>query len=211
MQRRIEFFYDYGSPFSYLADRRLVEIAERTGAGIVYRPMLLGGVFKATGNRSPAQEPIAAKQAYGGLHLRRSARAYGVAFEGNPHFPINTLMLMRTAVAAQQLRVFEIFHRAVYPAFWRDGLDLGDAVVLAALLERAGLDPGALAARRERDDVKTELRATTEEAVARGAFGAPTFFLSAGASASGASADAPSEMFFGADHLFLLERVLSDS
>ena len=98
---RLEFFFDYGSPYSYLASSRLPALVERTGAEVTYRPMLLGGVFKATGNSSPAVEPCEAKRAYGGLELRRWIAHLGVPFSGNPHFPINTLLLMRTAVAAQ--------------------------------------------------------------------------------------------------------------
>ncbi len=196
MSLPLEFFFDYGSPYSYLANHRLTGLRERTGAEIVHRPMLLGGVFKATGNQSPALEPIEAKRSYGGLALRRSAEAYGAPFRGNPHFPINTLMLMRTAIAAQRQGVFDVYHQSVYPAFWVDGLDLGDEAVLAGVLTDAGLDAAKLAELRSQDDVKNELRSNTEEAVARGAFGAPTFFLG-------------DEMFFGADHLFFVERALA--
>jgi 2-hydroxychromene-2-carboxylate isomerase len=195
MPRTLEFFFDYGSPYSYLASHRLPGLAARTGVELRYRPMLLGGVFKATGNQSPMLEPIAPKRAYSGLALQRSAEAYGVEFRGNPHFPINTLMLMRSAIAAQQLRVFDAFHQSVYPAFWVQGLDLGDEAVLAKLLAGAGLDAAAIAEARSRDEVKNELRRNTDEAVQRGAFGAPTFFLG-------------DEMFFGADHLFFVERAL---
>jgi len=196
MGQALEFFFDYGSPYSYLADHRLNELRKRIGVEISYRPMLLGGVFKATGNQSPAQEPIDAKRNYNGLALRRSAAAYGAAFRGNEHFPINTLMLMRTAIASQRQGVFEAYHQAIYPAFWADGLDLGDQEVLASVLTGAGLDAATLAEVRGRDEIKAELRSNTEEAVARGAFGAPTFFLG-------------DELFFGADHLFFVERALA--
>ena len=196
MSPTLEFFFDYGSPYTYLANHRLAGIRERTGVEIVYRPMLLGGVFKATGNQSPALEPVEPKRSYGGLALRRSAETYGAPFAGNPHFPINTLGLMRTAVAAQRQGVFAVYHQTVYPAFWVDGLDLGDEDVLAGLLTAAGLDAAKLAELCGQDDVKNELRGNTEEAVARGAFGAPTFFLG-------------DEMFFGADHLFFVERALA--
>ena len=196
MGRTLEFFFDYGSPYSYLANHLLVELGERTGVEIAYRPMLLGGVFKATGNQSPAMEPIEAKRSYNGLALRRSAQAYGAVFRGNEHFPINTLTLMRTAVAAQHQAVFKVYHQTIYPAFWVDGLDLGDEDVLADVLIGAGLDSTKLAELRGRDEIKNELRSNTEEAVARGAFGAPTFFLG-------------DELFFGADHLFFVERALA--
>ena len=191
----LEFFFDYGSPYSYLADSRLPALAERTGAEVRYRPMLLGGVFKATGNQSPALQPCEAKRSYGARELQRWVAYLGVPFLGNPHFPINTLLLMRTAVAAQHAEVFEPFHRAVYPAFWADGENLGEPEVVGRVVEKAGLDARALLETAGDPAVKAELRATTEEAVARGAFGAPTFFIEG-------------EMFFGNDRLDFVERAL---
>jgi 2-hydroxychromene-2-carboxylate isomerase len=198
MARALEFFFDYGSPYSYLANHRLTEIAARHELEIRFRPMLLGGVFKATGNQSPMMEPIEAKRAYTGLALRRSAEIYGVPFRTNPHFPINTLLLMRTAAAAQLAGVFERLHRVVYPAFWAEGLDLGDAAVLQKLLDENELDGASLVAGAGEDAAKAALRANTDEAVTRGAFGAPTVFFD-------------KEMYFGADHLFFLERILQGS
>lgn len=192
---QIEFFFDYGSPYSYLADALLPVLARRCGAEIVHRPFLLGGVFKDTGNKSPAAERVAPKAAYGMQVMRRTAAACGAEFRRNPHFPINTLMAMRLCIAAQQSDVFADFHAAVYPAFWARGLDMGDADVFARVLGRAGLDAAALSARAQSAEVKAKLRANTEEAVARGAFGAPTFF-------------AGGEMYFGCDHLPFLERAL---
>jgi 2-hydroxychromene-2-carboxylate isomerase len=191
----LEFFFDYGSPYSYLANSRLPGLAERTGTELKYRPMLLGGVFKATGNSSPAVEPCEAKRAYGGLELRRWVTHLGVPFRANPHFPINTLLLMRTAVAAQHAGVFEPFHRAVYPAFWAEGENLGEPEVVTRVVEKAGLDARALLEGTGDPAVKAELRAITEEAVARGVFGAPTFFVG-------------HEMFFGNDRLDFVERAL---
>ena len=188
MARRLEFFFDYGSPYSYVANAQLPALIARAGAALVYRPMLLGGVFKATGNRSPAMEPIEAKRRYGGLTLLRYAVEAGVAFRPNPHFPIDTLFLMRCAVAAQRAGVFDRFHARVYPAFWGEGLDLGDRDVLAGVLSGAGLDAAALFGAAQAPEAKVELRANTDEAVARGAFGAPTFFVG-------------DELFFGSDHL----------
>jgi 2-hydroxychromene-2-carboxylate isomerase len=193
---RLEFFFDYGSPYSYLANSRLPALAERTGAELTYRPMLLGGVFKTTGNQSPAVQPCEPKRAYGFLELQRWVAHLGVPFGGNPHFPINTLLLMRTAVAAQRAGVFEPFHRAVYPAFWADGENLGEPEVVGRVVEKAGLDAHALLEAAGSSDVKAELRAATEEAVARGAFGAPTFFVEG-------------EMFFGNDRLDFVERALA--
>jgi 2-hydroxychromene-2-carboxylate isomerase len=198
MARRLEFFFDYGSPYSYLADTQLPALVGRTGAELRYRPMLLGGVYKATGNRSPAAEPVENKRRYGGLELERWVAFYGVPFRRNPHFPIDTLRLMRAAVAAQRDGWFDRFHRAVYPAFWVEASDLGDPAVVAGVLERAGLDAKRIQALAEDAGVKAELRATTEEAVERGAFGAPTFFVG-------------DEMFFGADRLPFVERALGEA
>jgi 2-hydroxychromene-2-carboxylate isomerase len=195
MSGPIEFFFDYGSPFSYLADALLPELAARCGARLEHRPMLLGAVFKATGNRSPMQEPVEAKRSYGGLALRRTALRVGAPFRINPHFPINTVALMRTAVAAQRAGCFEPFHRAIYPAFWAEGKNLGDPDVIAAVASAAGLDGKALLTATGDDAVKAELRATTEEAVRRGVFGAPSFFVG-------------DEMFFGVDHLPFVEAAL---
>ena len=157
--------------------------------------MLLGGVFKATGNRSPAQEPVEPKRAYGGIEMGRWVAFYDVPFQGNPHFPIDTLRIMCMAHAAQRAGVFERYHAALYPAFWVDGRNLGDEAVLSALLDAAGLDASALLEAAADPEVKASLRATTDEAVARGAFGAPTFFVG-------------DEMFFGADRLPFVERAL---
>jgi 2-hydroxychromene-2-carboxylate isomerase len=196
--RRLEFFFDYGSPYSYLADAQVGAVCARARAELVYRPMLLGGVFKATGNRSPAQEPIDAKRRYGGATLLRYAQEAGVPFRPNPHFPIDTLTLMRCAVAAQRRGDFPDFHRAVYPAFWAHGLNLGDRAVLAGVLAGAGLDAEALIGAASDPEVKAELKATTEHAVARGAFGAPTFLVG-------------DQLFFGSDHLRFAERALMES
>ncbi len=184
----VEFFYDYGSPFSYLANRVLPEQALLAGATVSYRPMLLGGVFKETGNQPPMQESVAAKRNYNGAHMARCAALYDLETPHNPHFPIITLGVMRLAVAAQREGHFEAFHRAVFDAFWGQGRDLGDPAVQAEVLRAADLDHAGLLRRAGEDDIKAELRANTSEAVARGAFGAPTFFVG-------------EEMFFGIDHL----------
>jgi 2-hydroxychromene-2-carboxylate isomerase len=193
MAREVEFFFDYGSPFSYLADSQLGGLAERTGARVLYRPMLLGGVFKETGNSSPIA--IEAKRRYLMADLERWARHYGVAPLRNPYFPINTIRLMRGACAAERLDVFARYHRAIFDAFWRDGLNLGEAAVVAEVLGRAGLDAGQVAALSEEHAVKEALRASTEAAVARGAFGAPTFFVG-------------EQMFWGNDRLMFVEEAL---
>jgi 2-hydroxychromene-2-carboxylate isomerase len=193
MATELEFFFDYGSPFSYLADTQLEGLAGRTGAVVSYRPMLLGGVFKETGNSSPIS--IEAKRKYMNADLERWAKHYGVPALHNPHFPINTIRLMRGAIAAHRSGVFAAYHRAIFDAFWRDGLNLGDAAVVRGVLERAGLDAVRLAAASEEHAVKDALRVATETAVARGAFGAPTFFVG-------------DQMFWGNDRLLFVEQAL---
>ena len=194
----LEFFFDYGSPYSYLADSRLAELSARTGASVIYRPMLLGGVFKATGNQSPFLEPVEAKRRYFSTELMRVVGALGVAFDHNPHFPINTLALMRGAYAARSLDVFDRFHATIYSAFWTAGANLGESEVIEDVLTSAGLPGKEIVTCSGRDDVKAELRATTDEAVDRGVFGAPTFFVG-------------DEMFFGNDHMDLVEERLLTS
>jgi 2-hydroxychromene-2-carboxylate isomerase len=192
MTARFEFFFDYGSPWSYIANARVSAVAERAQAEVVYRPMLLGGVFKATGNSSPADNPVESKRRYGALDLKRWAQRAGVPFQPNPHFPINTLPLMRLAVAAQASGVFRPFHQSLWPAFWADARNLGVPEEVRKVLERDGLDYEGLNAGAQTQAVKDQLKATTEEAVARGAFGAPTFFVG-------------DEMFFGNDRLDFVE------
>jgi 2-hydroxychromene-2-carboxylate isomerase len=195
MTARLEFFFDYGSPWSYIADARVESVAERAQADLTYRPMLLGGVFKATGNRSPGETPVESKRRYGAVDLERWARHVGVPFQRNPHFPINTLPLMRLAVAAQASGVFRPFHETLWPALWADGKNLGEPEEVRKVLERAGVDYEGLNAGAQTQAVKDRLKATTEEAVSRGAFGAPTFFVG-------------DEMFFGNDRLDFVEDAL---
>jgi len=194
MAQQVEFFFDYGSPFSYLADTQLAALERRTGATIVYRPMLLGAVLKETGNASPITVP--AKGRYMGVELHRWARRYGVPFAANKFFPINTMRLMRGAVAAQHAECFAEYHRAIYPAFWVDSANLGEPGVIRAVLDKAGLNADLILTRIEEPDVKEQLRLNTEEAVRRGVFGAPTFFVG-------------EEMFWGNDRLMFVEEALT--
>jgi 2-hydroxychromene-2-carboxylate isomerase len=196
MAQQIEFFFDYGSPFSYLADTQLAALERRTGATVVYRPMLLGAVLKETGNASPITVP--AKGRYMGVELHRWARRYGVPFAANKFFPINTIRPMRGAVAAQRADCFAEYHRAIYPAFWVDSANLGEPGVIRAVLDKAGLNADLILARIEEPDIKEQLRLNTEEAVRRGVFGAPTFFVG-------------EEMFWGNDRLMFVEEALTRS
>jgi len=194
-QKRLEYFFDFGSPTSYLAWTQLPGLVAETGAELVWRPMLLGGVFKATGNASPVSVP--AKGRWMGADIARWARRYGVPFRFNPHFPINTLTLMRGA-AGLQLRAPEQFARyceVVSKALWEEARNLGDPAILAATLAAAGFDVEAFTELVGDPEVKARLVATTEEAVARGVFGAPTFFVG-------------EAMFFGQDRLDFVREAL---
>jgi len=191
--RTLEFYFDYGSPYSYLADTQVESIVERTGAALARKPMLLGGVFKATGNHSPAELP--AKSTWSAFDMPMWAKHYGVPFNRNPFFPVNTLALMRGAAAAQLDGVFEQYHPAMYKAMWVDGRNLNEVKEIAAVLAGAGLDAQKFGQRIQDQDVKDRLKATTDDAVARGVFGAPTCFVDG-------------LMFFGNDRLPFVEMAL---
>jgi 2-hydroxychromene-2-carboxylate isomerase len=193
MTRTLEFFYDYGSPYSYLADTQVEAIARRAGATLVRKPMLLGGVFKATGNASPMTVELKSK--WSAFDMPMWSRHYGVPFNRNPFFPVNTLALMRGAAAAQIDGLFERYHPAIYKAMWVDGRNLNDIAEVAAVITAAGLDARKFGARIQDQDVKDRLKATTDEAVARGVFGAPTSFVG-------------DMMFFGNDRLPFVEMAL---
>ncbi|MFT4096315.1 MAG: 2-hydroxychromene-2-carboxylate isomerase [Rhodoblastus sp.] len=194
--KRAEFFFDFGSPASYLAYTRMDGIAKRTGAEIVWRPMLLGGVFKATGNASPAMVP--AKGKWMNADLARFARRYGVAFNRNPFFPVNTLVMMRGAAAFEGTPQFRPYVDAMFKAMWVDQKNMNDMPTAASVLKAAGFDPQEFMAKAESQEAKDRLKATTEEAVARGVFGAPTTFVG-------------DEMFFGQDRLDFVEEALRAS
>ena len=191
--KRLEFFFDFGSPTTYLAHTQMPLVASRTGAEIVYRPMLLGGVFKATGNQSPAF--IKAKSKWMGGDLQAFAKRYGVPFKHNPNFPINTMMLMRGAVAMQKENRLVPYTDAIFHAMWVEPQNMNDPNVVGAVLAKAGFEPKQMLAAIEDQSVKDALRANTEEAVSRGAFGAPTFFVG-------------DKMFFGQDRLDFVEEEL---
>lgn len=191
MPTPIEFFLDVGSPTTYLAWTQMPGLAARTGATVTYRPMLLGGVFKATGNASPVEVP--AKGANMMRDIERWAEHYGVPYRANPHFPINTLTLMRGAAAFPPGAGLERYLDAIFAALWEHALNLADPAVLREVLTAAGFDADEIFARVQTPEVKQTLVATTEEAVRRGVFGAPTFFVG-------------DEMFFGQDRLAMVEK-----
>lgn len=187
---RLEFFFDVGSPTAYLAYTQLPGIASRTGAEIRYRPILLGGVFKATGNRAPGE--VAPKGAYLLRDLQRYAARYGVPYAHNPNFPINTILMMRGAVAAQRLDLLPAYLGAIFAGMWVEQAPMQDPQEVGRRLVAAGIDVSTLLPLTEDQSVKDELRINTEEAVRRGTFGAPTFFVG-------------DEMFFGQDRLDFVE------
>ncbi len=193
MAKTVEFLFDFGSPASYLAYKRLPTLVAKTGARIDYVPILLGGVFKATGNASPAAIP--AKGAWMNTDLARWAKRHKTEFNRNPHFPINTLNLMRGATGLIDDTRFMTYCDVVFDAMWREPKNLGDLAVLTPVIRRAGLEPNDFKTLVEREDVKDRLKATTEAAVARGVFGAPTFFVG-------------EEMFFGQDRMDFVEEAL---
>ena len=196
MSQQVDFYFDVGSPASYLAFTQIGAIAQAAGATVDYRPMLIGGVFQATGNVSPVSVPAKGKYIFTDLH--RFARRYGVPLNRNPHFPINTLMLMR-AITGMQMRHAERFldfTRAAFEAIWVQSLDMNDAQVAAQALAAAGYPPELVQPLAADPEVKARLKATTDEAVARGAFGAPTMFVG----------DA---MFFGQDRLEWVREALA--
>jgi 2-hydroxychromene-2-carboxylate isomerase len=196
MSKTVEFFFDFGSPASYLAWTQLPKIAAAAGAQIVWKPMLLGGVFKATGNTSPVM--VAAKGKWMMGDLARFAGRYGVPLKMPPNFPVNTLAMMRGAVGMQmrQPADFERYVKAMYEAMFAKGLNMGDPDVVTGVLTANGFDAAAFAALTADPAVKQGLVANTEEAVARGVFGAPTMFVG-------------DEMHFGQDRLDFVARALA--
>jgi 2-hydroxychromene-2-carboxylate isomerase len=200
MAKGLEFLFDFGGPNSYLAHKSLPEICARTGAELVYVPILLGGLFKLTNNQAPmmryAETP--AKRNYEMLEFDRFVKAHALPFKMNPRFPINSLYLMRGAVAAQQLGCFALYVDTVMAAMWKDSKDMGEAKIVRQVLDSAGLDSATLLALADDPDVKAELMANTEAAAKRGAFGVPTFFVG-------------EEMFFGKERLGQVEAALTKS
>ncbi|WP_137818725.1 2-hydroxychromene-2-carboxylate isomerase [Pseudomonas sp. 2FG] len=194
MSRSVEFFFDFGSPATYLAWTQLPKIAAEAGAEITWRPMLLGGVFKATGNQSPVTIP--AKGRYMLQDLARFAQRYGVPMAFNPHFPINTLTLMRGAAGYLDTPQFQSYLKAVFEALWVEQKNLGKPEVVAEVLSAAGLDPAEFERLVNDEAVKERLKNATEEAIRRGAFGAPTFFVG-------------NEMHFGQDRLDFVAEALN--
>ncbi len=196
MEKIIDFYFDFGSPASYLAYTQLPKLCEQTSASIEAKPMLLGGVFQATGNHSPAT--IAAKGKYTFTDFSRFAKRYGVPLAVNPHFPINTLLLMRAATGLHMTddARFVPYCNAVYKAIWVDALNMNDPTVVGQVLTAAGFDAANLVALANAQSTKDQLKTATEAAVARGVFGAPTFFVG-------------EQMFWGQDRIDFVREALT--
>jgi 2-hydroxychromene-2-carboxylate isomerase len=188
---KVEFHFDFGSPNAYLAHLVIPEIERRTGFALEYVPILLGGVFKLTNNRSPAESlaGIKNKPEYERLEMSRFIRRHGITrFQPNPFFPVNTLTLMRGAIAARSLGIFDRYVDEIFRHMWADPKKMDDPHVLSAALEESGLDGTRLLELIQTRAIKDELLANTERSVERGTFGAPTFFVG-------------DEIFFGKDRL----------
>lgn len=194
MARTVDFYFDYGSPYSFIAYHRLPAVLQRSGAEARPRPMLLGGVFQATGNASPALNPL--KWPNSQRDLARFVAKYDVPFQRNPHFIVNTLKLMRGAVVAEEEGYLDRYSAAAFAGMWQRALKMDDETIIAGVLREARLDDRHILQRITEDAVKQKLKACTEAAVQRGVFGAPTFFVG-------------DEMFFGQDRLDFVEEALA--
>ena len=191
MTEKIDFYFDFGSPNAYLAYQAIPSIEERLGPVFKLKPALLGGIFKATGNQSPAVTlaNIPAKLDYQRLETQRFITRHGLTkFRFNPHFPVNTLHMMRGAMLAQKLGLFDAYVAAVYAGMWERELNMGELDIFHRVLDEAGLPTQKFITQIADPDVKQSLIDATEEAVRRGTFGSPTFFVG-------------NEMFFGKDRL----------
>ncbi|HEY1707832.1 MAG TPA: 2-hydroxychromene-2-carboxylate isomerase [Rhizomicrobium sp.] len=195
----VEFLFDFGSPNAYLAHQVVPDIERRTGAKFEYVPVLLGGIFKATGNQSPMQAfgHIPSKIAYERLETQRFVERHRLAkFQFNPFFPVNTLGIMRGAVAAQRRGELPRYMDAVFHHMWEAPKKMDDPAVIHAALKESGLDADALLAAAQTPEVKDGLIKNTEAAVARGVFGIPTFFVDG-------------QIYFGKDRLRDVEEAIA--
>ena len=187
----VRFLFDFGSPNAFLVHRAIPAIEQRTGARFAYVPILLGGLFKLTGNQSPATAfaGIRNKPEYNQLEMQRFLARHGIAdFVFNPHFPVNTLRLMRGSIAARELDVFDRYVDVVFDAMWTSGLDLGQPEAIAATLGEAGLPVDALLALSQTPEIKQRLLDNTQAAFESGAFGSPSLLVG-------------DELYFGKDRL----------
>ena len=195
----VQFLFDFGSPNAYLCHKVIPEIEARTGARFEYVPVLLGGLFKLANNRSPMEAfaGIPNKLAYDKLEMKRFISKHKLdLFRFNPHFPVNTLAIMRGAVAAKQLGMFEPYVNAIYAGMWEEGLNLSDPTVIHATLAKHSIHAEPLLQAIQSAEVKSALLDNTQKAFDRGAFGSPTFFVG-------------QEIFFGKDRLRDVEEFIT--
>jgi 2-hydroxychromene-2-carboxylate isomerase len=198
---KVQFLFDFGSPNAYLAERVIPDIERRTGVKFDYVPVLLGGIFKLTNNRSPAESlaGVKNKREFMDLELERFIRRHNVTtFRKNPFFPVNTLQLMRGAVAAQFEGIFDPYVRAAFHHMWEEPKKMDDPQIAREAFMSSNIDFDQLFARAQQPDVKGRLIELTQNAVDRGAFGSPTFFVG-------------EEIFFGKDQLRDVEEAISDA
>ena len=196
MTKSVDFYFDVGSPTAYLAHNRLKQLKLEYGCSVIYHPVLLGGLFKASGNSSPVTVP--AKGRYMMMEdLPRFAKLYNVPLNTNPHFPINTLNLMRGAVSALNEAYFDTYIDTIFNAIWVESRNMGDIDTVIEVLSDAGLDAESILDATQNPEVKQQLISNTEQAVERGLFGAPTMFVDG-------------EMFFGQDRLQFVEAALKN-
>ena len=193
MSRSFDYYLDFASPYTYLANSQIPGLVERTGATVVYKPMVLGAVMVGTGNSPPGTVP--AKGAYMGQDIARWLERYGVPFEFNPYFPVKTIFALRCALVALEEGGFDELRDSIFRAVWTEKIDPADVEAMKPVIERAGLDADHVIARCGEQSIKDQLKANTDEAIARGVFGAPTIFVG----------DA---MFFGNDRLDFVEEAL---
>jgi len=194
MTKKIEFYFDFASPTTFLAFYRLKEIAEKYNAEIDYKGVLLGGVFKATGNSSPVLVP--AKARYMNIDLSRFAKRYDIDYALNPFFPINTLPLMRGYYAAKELGLGDKYMQETFDRMWKQKGNFSKPEALAELIKDLGIDEAEFANLVSSDSIKNQLKETTEELVKRGGYGVPTMFQG-------------DEMYFGQDRLDFIEEELA--
>ncbi len=199
MSSNPQFLFDFGSPNAFLSHEAIPAIEKRTGTKFEYLPVLLGGIFKATNNKSPAETlaGVKNKREFHAVETERFLKRFGVKpYTWNPFFPVNTLHLMRAAVAAQMEGVFEKYIEAAFHHMWVEPKKMDDPEVAAKALAASGLDAAKLLARSQDADVKAKLIENTQAAVERGAFGSPTFFVG-------------KEMFFGKEQLREVEEMVA--
>jgi 2-hydroxychromene-2-carboxylate isomerase len=196
---KVEFQFDFGSPNAYLSHLVIPEIEKRQGVKFAYVPVLLGGIFKLTNNRSPVETNVGIKNKpqYQQLETERFIRQHKITrYKMNPHFPVNTLALMRGAVAAKKLGIFERYIDEIYRHMWAEPKKLDDPAILRAALLESNLPADRLFELVQTQEVKDELMAETQRAVERGAFGSPTFFVG-------------DEIYFGKDRLRDVEEAIA--